>query len=79
MVPQQVPALMCDQAAFDDLKKRVAVLSAFAGVTYDQFFGADYEVLTGTRNDPDGGEKQVFCRLEQDGEPVLSYDPGNLP
>ena len=66
---------MCDQVAFDDLKKRVAILSAFAGVQYDQFFGSKDDVLTGTRTGPDLARERVYCRLGDDGEPVLTYDP----
>ena len=69
---------MCDQVAFDDLKRRVAVLSALLGVQSDQWFGADYDVLKAVRTFPDGTQQQVFCRLNEDGEPVLSYDPDTL-
>ena len=65
VVPEQVPPLMCDQVAFDDLKKRVAVLSAFAGVNYDQFFGAEYDVLCGTRHGPDNMRWNSPCSAEE--------------
>ena len=68
-----------DQAAFDDLKKRVAILSAFLGVQYDQFFGTDSETLCGTRTGADLAREKVFCRLSESGEPVLAYDPRHLP
>ena len=79
VVPEPVPALMCDQVAFDDLKKRVAVLFALVGIHSDQWFGADYDVLKAVRTFPDGTQQQVFCRLTEDGEPIMSYDPKNLP
>ena len=78
VVREQVPALMCDQTACDDLKKRVAVLCALIGVQTDQWFGADYDVLRAVRTFPDGTQQQVFCRLNEDGEPVLAYDPKSL-
>ena len=79
VVPEPVSALMCDQAAFDDLKRRVAVLSAFAGIQYDQFFGSDSETLVGTRTAPDLSREKVYCRLSDSGEPILAYDPKYLP
>ena len=79
VVRAEVPALMCDQVAFDDLKRRVAVLSAFAGIQYDQFFGSEADTLCGTRTAPDLSREKVYCRLAQNGEPVLAYDPKNLP
>ena len=79
VVREQVPALMCDQTAFDDLKKRVAILSAFLGVEYDQFFGSEDDVLTGTRTGPDLARERVYCRLSDCGEPILAYDPKYLP
>ena len=79
VVPEPVSALMCDQAAFDDLKRRVAVLSAFAGIQYDQFFGSKDDVLVGTRTGSDLARERVFCRLSDSGEPILAYDPKHLP
>lgn len=79
VVRAEVPALMCDQTAFDDLKKRVAILSAFLGVQYDQFFGSKDDVLVGTRSGSDLARERVYCRLSDSGEPVLAYDPKYLP